>query len=363
MIKFIDLKREYEEIGNDILQEIDMVLKQGSFILGNNLKEFEVAFAKYIGVKHAIGVNSGSDALFFALKSLGIGKGDEVITVSNSFISTADSIIRTGAWPVFVDINSLTYCMDTNQITKLINSKTKAILPVHLYGHPVDMDPIMKIAKNHNLYVVEDACQAHGSEYKGKKVGSFGDLACFSFYPTKNLGAYGDGGLVVTNENGFSENIERLRNYGQLDKYEYKVSGYNSRLDEIQAAILKTKLLKLDNWNDNRRNIAKKYDELLEGLNIQIPLEKDYAKHVYHLYVIRCKNRDRVLNRLMESGIQSQIHYPIPIHLQKTYNLHKNGNLHLTEKTSKEILSIPMHPWLKTSEIIDIVNVIKNAIS
>jgi len=363
MIPFIDLKREYAEICEELTQAVQRVLKSGWFILGEEVKKFEEEFSKYIGVKYGVGVNSGSDALFLALKALGIGKGDEVITVSHTFISTVDAIVRNGAKPVFVDIEPDTYCIDATKIEEAITNKTKAILPVHLYGHPADMDQIMEIAKKYNLFVIEDACQAHGAEYKGKKVGSIGDLGCFSFYPIKNLGAYGDGGMIVTNNEEIAEKLKMLRNYGQSEKYHHDFVGVNSRLDEIQAAILRVKLKHLDEWNERRRKVAKLYNELLEDSEIVTPIEKEYAKHVYHLYVVRCKDRDVLQQQLLKNGIQTQIHYPIPIHKQKAYlNLGFNFYLSVTEEICNEILSLPMHPWLNNEEVLSITEVIKKCL-
>ena len=360
MIPFIDLTREYAEISEEITQAIQRVVKRGWFILGEEVKHFEEEFSKYVGTKYGIGVNSGSGAIFLALKALGIGKGDEVITVSHTFISTVDAIVRNGAKPVFVDIEPDTYCIDVTKIEGKITKKTRAILPVHLYGHPADMKPIMEIAQKYNLYVIEDACQAHGAEYKGKKVGSIGDLGCFSFYPIKNLGAYGDGGMIVTNNEELAEKLRMLRNYGQSKKYYHDFVGVNSRLDEIQAAILRVKLKYLDEWNERRRKVATLYNELLEDSMIVTPIEKEYAKHVYHLYVIRYKNRGMLQQHLSKNGIQTQIHYPIPIHKQKAYlNLGFNVHLPVTEKICDEILSLPMHPWLKNYEVSSITEVIK----
>ncbi|AIJ04928.1 DegT/DnrJ/EryC1/StrS aminotransferase [Methanocaldococcus bathoardescens] len=359
MIPFIDLKREYSEIKDEINSAIQKVLERGWFILGKELEKLEHEFSKYVGTKFGIGVNSGSDALYLAVKALGIGRGDEVITVSHTFISTADAIVRNGAKPVFVDIDPETYTIDTTLIEKKITERTKAIIPVHLYGHPADMDPIMEIAEKYGLFVIEDASQAHGAKYKGKKVGSIGHIACFSFYPTKNLGAYGDAGMIVTDDEDIANKLKMLRNYGSYKKYHHDVIGINSRLDEIQASILRVKLKYLDKWNERRRKIAKLYNELLEGSEIIIPIEKEWAKHVYHLYVIRCKERDKLQQYLFKNGIQTQIHYPIPIHKQGTYLNIVNEYLPATEKICNEILSLPIHPWLNEDEIEKICSLIK----
>lgn len=364
MITFVDLQAEYAEISQEIAQAIQRVLKRGWFILGGEGERFEEEFSKYVGAKYGIGVNSGSDALFLGLKAVGVGKGDEVITVSHTFISTADAIVRNGAKPVFVDIYPDTYCIDVSKIEEKITGRTKAILPVHLYGHPADMEPIMELARKYRLFVVEDACQAHGAEYKGKKVGSIGDLGCFSFYPIKNLGAYGDGGMVVTADEELAGKLRMLRNYGQPQKYHHDFVGVNSRLDEIQASILRVKLKHLDEWNGKRRRVAKLYDELLRNSHIIKPVEKEYAKHVYHLYVIRCKERDRLQQHLIANGIQTQIHYPIPVHRQKAYQgLAADTNLEITKRICHEILSLPMYPFLGKDEVKTIVQCAGNAIS
>ncbi|AEH25420.1 DegT/DnrJ/EryC1/StrS family aminotransferase [Pyrococcus yayanosii] len=361
MIPFVDLKREYHEIKEEIDSAIQRVLESGWFILGEELRKFEEEFAKYLGVKHVIGVNSGSDALYLAVKALGIGPGDEVITVSHTFISTVDAIVRNGAKPVFVDIDPETYTIDVNQIEKAITERTKAIIPVHIYGHPADMDPIMRIAEEYGLYVIEDASQAHGAEYKGRKVGSIGHVACFSFYPTKNLGAYGDAGAIVTNDYELAEKLRMMRNYGSLKKYYHEFIGVNSRLDEIQATILRVKLRHLDEWNDRRRRIAKIYNELLEDSEVIVPVEKEWAKHVYHLYVIRHKDRDKLQQHLLKNGIKTQIHYPVPVHLQKAYlDLGIRMKLPVTERISLEILSLPIYPWLKEKEIVKTCSLICN---
>lgn len=360
MINIVDLKSEYQEISSQLGKAIDRVLESGWFIFGEELEGFEKEFSKYIGSKYGVGVNSGSDALFLAVKALGIGEGDEVITVSHTFISTVDAVVRNGARPVFVDIDPDTYCIDVTKIETAITDKTRAILPVHLYGHPADMGSIMEIAKKHKLCVIEDVCQAHGAEYKGKKAGSIGTVGCFSFYPAKNLGAYGDGGIVVTNDEKLAERLKMSRNYGQPKKYYHDFVGVNSRLDEIQAAILRVKLNHLDEWNGRRRRIAKLYHKFFEDSDIVVPVEKEYAHHAYHLYVIRHKDRDNLQQYLLQNGIQTQIHYPIPVHKQKAYSdSGSDAQLPVTEKVCNEILSLPMHPWLSKDEIEEICRLIK----
>lgn len=351
MIPFVDLKREYLEIKGEINEAIQRVIEKGTFILGEEVEKFEEEFSSYIGVKYGVSVNSGSDALFLTLKALGINKGDEVITVSHTFIATVDAITRNEAIPVFVDINPETYCIDAEKIEEKITKNTKAILPVHIYGHPADMDPILEVAQAHDLYVIEDACQAHGAEYKGRKAGSIGDAGCFSFYPIKNLGAYGDGGIIVTNNEELATKLRVLRNHGQQQKYHHNLVGVNSRLDEIQAAILRVKLKHLDEWNSRRRENAKLYNELLVDTEITTPAEKN-AKHAYHLYVIRCKERDKLQQHLLKNEVQTLMHYPIPVHKQRAYsNFSLSYNLPVTEKICKEILSLPMFPQLTKREV------------
>ena len=360
-ISFVNLARGYFSTKDEINKAIQQVLSNQWFILGKELEKFEKEFSSYIGVKYGIGVNSGSDALYLAVKALGIGKGDEVITVSHTFVSTVDAIVRNGAKPIFLDIDPETYTIDVTQIEKKITERTKAIIPVHLYGHPSDMDPIMENAEEHNLFVIEDACQAHGAEYKGKKVGSIGHIGCFSFYPAKNLGAYGDAGMIVTNDEELAGRLRMMRNYGQLKKYYHQFIGVNSRLDEIQAAILRVKLKHLDEWNEKRRKVARLYNEFLEDSEVITPTQSEYAKHVYYVYVIRHKNRDKLEEHLEKNGIQTLIHYPIPVHKQKAYtDLGFAAKLPETEKICNEILSLPMHPWLKGDEINLIANVIKS---
>lgn len=366
MIPFVDLKAQYDSIKDEIDEAIQKVLNNTSFIMGEELKKFEVEFARFCDVKYAIGVANGSDALILALRACGIGKGDEVITVPHTFISTAEAISNVGGKVVFVDIEPKTYTIDVSKIEEKINKRTKAIIPVHLYGQPADMDPIIRLAEKYNLRIIEDAAQAHGAEYKEKKVGSIGDVACFSFYPGKNLGAYGDAGILVTDKEEIAEKIKLLRNHGRITKkYEHEIEGYSSRLDNLQAAILKVKLRHLNKWNESRRKNAKKYNELLNNIGgIITPYEADYAKHVYHLYVIRTEKeeRDKLREELKSKGIAIGIHYPIPLHLQPAYSYlgYKEGDFPITEKASKEILSLPMFAELGDEQIEEIVEIIKN---
>lgn len=361
MIPFYDFKREYIEIKDDINKKISEVLGKGYFILGNEVQKFETIFSEYLGMKYGLGVNSGSDALYMAIKALGIGEGDEIITVSHTFISTVDAIIRNGATPIFVDVDPDTYCIDTSKIEEKITDKTRAILPVHLYGHPADMSSILKIANKHNLKIIEDCSQAHGSEYNGKKLGSFGDISCFSFYPVKNLGAYGDGGFIALNDESIYQQLKMMQNYGQTKKYHHNFVGLNSRLDEIQAAILNIKLPFLDKWNDKRIKKAKLYDKLLEDSFYKVPTVKNYANHVYHLYVIQCDKRDGLKNYLSRRNIQTLIHYPIPVHRQKAYvDLGFHEFIPTTEMICDKILSLPLNPWLDDNEIEEICGIMNS---
>ncbi|MCE7700128.1 MAG: DegT/DnrJ/EryC1/StrS family aminotransferase [Methanobacterium paludis] len=361
MIPFFDFKREYAEIKNGINNSLSEVLNKGYFVLGEEVQNFEASFSDYIGTEYGLGVNSGSDALFLAIKSLGISAGDEVITVSHTFISTVDAICRNGANPIFVDIDPETFCIDVSKVEDKITNRTRALLVVHLYGHPVDMDPILKIAKKNDLWIIEDCCQAHGAEYKGKKVGSIGDISCFSFYPVKNLGAYGDGGFVALNDESLYERLKMMQNYGQSKKYHHEFIGLNSRLDEMQAAILNVKLEYLDKWNSKRRKLANIYNKSLESSLYKNQIVKGYAKHAYHLYVVCSDRRDEIKDYLSKKGVQTLIHYPIPVHKQKAYvNLGFNDYIPITEGISNKILSLPLNPWLYDDEIEGICDLMNN---
>lgn len=352
-VPFVDLGVQYGQINATIQTAINSVLESNWFILGNHLKSFETAFAEYCGGGEGIGVGSGTDALHLALLACGVGAGDEVITVSNTFIATALAIDYVGAKSVFVDVDPATYNMDVTQIESHITPHTKAILPVHLYGQPADMDPILALAKAHSLYVIEDACQAHGAEYKGRRAGAIGDIGCFSFYPTKNLGAYGDGGLVLTRNPELAERVRSLRNYGQTRKYFHRIRGYNSRLDELQAAVLEAKLPYLDEWNRRRRRIAARYDSGIDASHIKRPSVHQDAHHVYHLYIVRTGYRDALQKWLSMRGIATQIHYPVPIHRQEAFAdlQYPIGALPATEQLCNEILSLPMYPELTDSQV------------
>lgn len=352
-VPFVDLKIQYEYLKREVYSAIDNVFESSQFILGPEVEAFEKEFANYCNVEFAIGVNSGTSAIHLALLAAGIKPNDEVITVPFTFVATIAAILYVGAKPIFVDIEKESFNLDVKNIEKVITNKTKAIIPVHLYGQPVEMDSTIDLAKKYKLIVIEDAAQAHGAEYKGRKVGSLGDLGCFSFYPGKNLGAYGEGGIVTTNNNEYSKTIKMLRDWGQEKKYNHVLKGYNYRMEGIQGAILRVKLRYLEKWIEARRNNAKLYNELLSGCNLETPKEMIYARHVYHIYAIRTKKRDILQKYLLENNIQTGIHYPIPVHLQKAYSElgYKIKDFPISEKTANEVLSLPMFPELTKFQI------------
>jgi len=364
MIPFIDLKTQYESIKEEIQSAVNATLASTQFVLGKEVAAFEEEFAAYSGGKFGIGVNSGTSALHLALLAAGIRPGDEVITVSCTFVATVAAIDYTGARPVFVDVDPQTLNMDPSQVEAVITDRTKAILPVHLHGQPADMDPILEIAHRHGLRVIEDAAQAHGAEYKGRRVGSIGDLGCFSFYPGKNLGAYGEGGMVVTNNEDFAHTIRMLRDWGQERKYHHTLKGFNYRMEGIQGAILRVKLRHLDAWTEARHQHAAYYNELLANSGVQTPVEMPYARHVYHVYGVRMADRDKVQEALQAKGIQTNIHYPIPVHLQKAYENfgYGHGDLPVTEKASAELLSLPMFPELQNAQIEAVCGAVREAV-
>jgi len=360
MIPFGNLKKHYVSIKQDIDETIFRVLNRGWFILGEEVEKFEKEFSNFCGKKYGVGVGNGTDALILALKALNIGEGDEVITVPNTAIPTVSAIISTGAKPRFVDIGE-DYLIDVKKIEKAINENTKAIIPVHLFGQACDMDPIIKISERYNLAIIEDCCQAHGAEYKGKRV-PISDIGCFSFYPSKNLGGFGDGGMILTDYESLYNKLKMMRNYGQSDKYHAESQGQNTRLDELQAAILRTKLRYLNGWNEKRRKYASLYSSLLKDTKIDTPIENKGKNHIYHLYVIRSKERDKLQEYLKSKGIGTAIHYPIPLHLQKAYKYlgYKEGDFPLSEKYQKEILSLPIYPELTEEEIKEVIKTVKD---
>ena len=360
MIPFLDLKAQYESIKDEINAAIAEVLESTQFILGPTVRDLEQQVAAHCGCKYGVGVASGTDALRLTLTALGIGPGrfdklstrDEVITTPFTFIATANTISHCGARPVFVDIDPHSYNIDPAAIEAAITEHTKAIFPVHLYGQPADMGSIMELAEAHGLYVIEDAAQAIGARYKGRQVGSIGYAACLSFYPTKNLGAYGDGGMVVTNDVALAEKVDILRRQGGKKKYHAEVLGFNSRLDSLQAAILGVKLKYLDDWNEARRRVAQRYNELLTDLPVTTPYESPDVYHVYHQYTIRAPQRDALAAYLKERGIGTMIYYPVPLHLQRLYASlgYGEGSLPVSEAASREVLSLPMYPELTEAQ-------------
>lgn len=365
MIPILDLKRQYDKIGKEIEKEVIEVLRSGAYILGPHNKELEKNLAEYVGVEHAIALNSGTDALHLALRALDIGEGDEVISTAFTFIATTEAISIVGAKPVFVDIDSDTFNIDVEKIENAITPKTKAIMPVHLYGQPANMEVICDIARRHNLFVIEDCCQAIGAKIGDKMVGSFGDVGCFSFFPTKNLGAMGDGGLLTTNSKAVSDRVNSLRNHGMTVRYYHDEIGINSRLDEIQAAILRIKFKHIDEWNKKRRINAYRYNELFKNCSdIQTPEEMDNTYCVYHQYTIKIPNRDEVHKMLQDSGIGAMLYYPVPLHRQKVHaDLGmKEGSLPITEENTKLVISLPMFPELTEEEQKTVANTLINAI-
>ena len=352
-IPLIDLVAQYHSIREEIDQAIHEVLEGGSFILGPNVAAFETEVSAYLDVSHAVGVASGTDALVLTLRAYGIGSGDEVIVPAYTFFAPAEAVSQCGATPVFVDIDSKTYCVDVSQIEARITPRTKVIIPVHLYGHPADMEPVLDIAKRRGLRIVEDNAQAMGAEYKGRKTGSLGDAGCLSFFPSKNLGGYGDGGMVVTNDPDLAETVRKLRTHGWRTKYHPEMIGFNSRLDELQAAVLRVKLKYLDAWNKRRWEIAARYGAVLGGDKIALPWEAPYAKHVYHLYIVRVKERKAIQERLRASGIGSGIYYPLPVHLLEPYR-HLGlapGSFCEAELAAEETLAIPLYPEMQENQI------------
>jgi dTDP-4-amino-4,6-dideoxygalactose transaminase len=361
-VPFLDLKAQYESIKDEVAVAIQQVLDSCAFAGGPFVEQFEREFASFCKSEYAIGVGNGTDAIWLSLLALGVGPGDEVITVPNTFIATAEAISFCGAKPVFVDVDEKTYNMDPASLEAAITPRTKAIIPVHLFGQVADMDPIMEITRTNDLFVIEDACQAQGAEYKGRAAGSIGDAGCFSFYPGKNLGAYGEAGAVVTNNPEIDRNIRMLRDHGQRKKYYHDMIGWNARMDGFQGAILSLKLKYLAAWNDARRKNAEIYNELLADLDEVItPWEANYSKHVYHIYAIRSKTRDALIKALAEEDIHCAIHYPIPVHLQGAYhNLGlQNGRFPVAEMCANEFLSLPMFPELTSKQIKSVVHQIK----
>jgi dTDP-4-amino-4,6-dideoxygalactose transaminase len=353
MIPLVDIRGQYQLIRPEIQRAIDRVLESGHYVLGPEVEQFEGAFAAHCAAREAIAVNSGTSALHLALLACGVGPGDEVVTVPFTFVATTAAVWYTGARPVFVDIDAATFTIDVSQIERAITPRTKAILPVHLYGQPADMDPILDIARRHGLAVIEDACQAHGATYKGQRVGALGDAGCFSFYPGKNLGAYGEGGALVTNRADVARAARMLRDWGQHVKYHHELRGFNYSMEGLQGAILGVKLRYLDAWTEARRAHAQAYHQLLEGCGVQTPCEAPYAGHVYHVYAVRTSDRAALQRTLAAHNIATGIHYPVPVHLQPAYaDLgYRAGDFPESERAAGEVLSLPMYPELSHTQL------------
>tara|TARA_Y100000310_G_C20702405_1_gene831072 strand:+ start:8701 stop:9810 length:1110 start_codon:yes stop_codon:yes gene_type:complete len=354
-IPLVDLKKQYKSIEKEINEAVINTIKNSNFILGSETERFEQDFANFCKAKYCISLSSGTSALQLALNSIGINPGDEVITVPNTFIAIVEAIINSGAKPVFAEIDASTFNIDLSSLKSFMTEKTKAIIPVDLYGQPCNLDPIMDLAEKHSIKVIEDACQAHGAEYKGKKIGSISHVTAFSFYPGKNLGAYGDAGAITTDDPELAEKIAAIRNHGRLhnEKYVHEYIGSNYRMDELQAAILNVKLKHLENWVGRRRKVASKYNGLIISHNVKLPEEADYAKHAYHLYVIRTDKRNQLKKFLKSKDISTSIHYPLPLHLQPALKFlgYKKGDFKVSETSADSILSLPIYPELEEEEI------------
>jgi dTDP-4-amino-4,6-dideoxygalactose transaminase len=352
-VPFMDLKSQYAAIKHEVLAAVADVLESAHFVLGKEVTAFEHEFAAFSGAQHGIAVNSGTSALHLALLAAGVGPGDEVITVPCTFVATVAAIVYTGATPVFVDVDPVSYTMDATKIEAAITSKTKAILPVHLYGNPADMDPIVSLAQRHNLVVIEDSAQAHAAEYRGRRCGSIGDMGCFSFYPGKNLGAYGEGGLVTTNNHEYAKKIRMLRDWGAERKYEHVLKGFNYRMEAIQGAILRIKLKHLERWTEARRAHAAAYAKELSGSGLTLPEQQHASRHVYHVYAVLTPHRKELMDSLNAQGIQTGIHYPYPIHLLPAHvDLgYKAGDFPVSERVAVQELSLPMYPEMTDAHI------------
>ncbi|GAB4567961.1 MAG: DegT/DnrJ/EryC1/StrS family aminotransferase [Anaerolineales bacterium] len=365
MISLVDLTAQYHSIKKEIDAAVIATLESGHFILGPQVVKFEESVASYLGVNHAVGLASGTDALVIALRALNIGEDDEVIIPAYTFFATAGTVMSVGAKPVIVDVDPQSYQIDVSKIEAAITSKTKAIIPVHLYGHPAEMNPVLEIARKHDLKVIEDNAQGFGAEYLGKKTGSFGDIGCLSFFPTKNLGAYGDGGAVVTNDPALAERMRMLRTHGWKKKYYSEEVGYNSRLDALQAAILQAKFPHLDAWNQKRRELSQRYNKHLAPLGIVTPMECDWAKHVYHLYIIRVEKRDELQTFLRQKGVASEVYYPLPPHLAEPCRKfgYKEGDFPNAEKAAKETLALPLYPELTLEQQDEVISAVKEFVN
>jgi dTDP-4-amino-4,6-dideoxygalactose transaminase len=364
-VPYLDLKAQYKSIKPEIDAAIARVLDSCQFVLGPEVAAFEQEFAAYCGATECIALNSGTSALHLALLAAGVGPGDEVITVPFTFVASVAAVIYAGARPVLIDIDPRSFTMDPAAIEAAITPRTKAILPVHLYGQPADMAPIMEVAKRHGLVVIEDAAQAHGAKCNGRPVGSIGDIACFSFYPGKNLGAYGEGGAVTTSNPDYARTIRMLRDWGQDRKYHHLLHGFNYRMEGFQGAILRVKLRHLERWTEARRAVVRQYNELLSDAGIETPAEMPWARHVYHVYTLRTDDRDGLQAALQAEGIQTSIHYPVPAHLQPAYaDLgYGRGAFPRSEKAAEQVLSLPLYPELSSQAIVEVARAVKKAVA
>lgn len=362
MIPLIDLQAQYRGIQDEIKVALDKVLDSSQYILGKAVADFEAAFADYAGTARGVAVNSGTSALHMALLAAGVGPGDEVITVPNTFVATVAAILYTGAQAVLVDVDAETLTMDPSKLEAAITVRTKAILPVHLYGHPADMAPIVEVARSHKLAVIEDAAQAHGAEYQGRRIGSIGDFGCFSFYPSKNLGAYGEGGMVTTNDAEAAQRLRMLRDWGQSQKYHHDLLAFNARMDGFQGAVLGVKLPHLEDWTEARRAHAQSYGELLADSGLKLPVERPNCRHVYYVYVVRTPQRDALQQHLGAQEIHTGIHYPHPVHLEKGYARlgYGEGAFPVAELACRQVLSIPLYPELTEQQIETVAQAIKD---
>jgi dTDP-4-amino-4,6-dideoxygalactose transaminase len=360
-IPLVDLRGQYRALRPEMDAAIGQVLESGQFALGPAVEAFEHAFAAYCGTADAVGVNSGTSALHIALLAAGIQPGDEVITSPFTFVASVAAIEYAGATPVFVDIEPNGFALDSAAVERAVTPRTKAVIPVHLFGQPADMDAVRAVARRHGLVVIEDACQAHGADYRGRRAGSLGDIGCFSFYPGKNLGAYGEGGAAVTNNPQYADTMRLLRSWGERTRYEHAIRGFNYRMDGIQGAVLGVKLKHLDRWNDARRRLAAAYTERLAGLDVRTPEERPGSRHVYHLYVVRLARRDRWRARLTELGIQSGVHYPVPVHLQPAYRDlgYRAGDFPVAESAATEVLSLPMFPEMTEQQVEEVAGALR----
>jgi dTDP-4-amino-4,6-dideoxygalactose transaminase len=364
MIPFVDLRAQYATIRDDVQAAIARVLESGQFVLGPEVAAFEEEFAAFCGVPHAIGVNSGTSALHLALIAAGVGPADEVITVPFTFVASVAAVGYTGARAVFVDVDPVSYTMDVRQVERVITARTKAIIPVHLYGQPVDLDPLLELAARHRVTVIEDACQAHGVTYKGRRVGTIGHFGCFSFYPTKILGAYGEGGLIVTGDDEQARALRLLRDWGQQPRHRHVRRGFNYRLEAVQGAILRVKLQRLAAWIDARRACAARYDEWLAGVGVESPTAMPYGRHVYTVYAIRCQHRDMLREALGRAGVETAVHYPTPVHLEPAYGDlgYRQGDFPVAEQLAREVLSLPIYAELSERDQRRIVEVVHRAV-